>query len=87
MLLDAHSKSANTTEEVMAIKELGKLNDLYPAERKRIEQTMMKVDSEKQLKRLSEQQLMQITGDIIDLEPEAITYESQDAPAEVIADE
>ena len=30
MLLDAHSLAANATEQIMAIRELGKLHDLYP---------------------------------------------------------
>ena len=34
MLLEAHSKASNTTEEVCAIRELGKLLGLYPASKK-----------------------------------------------------
>lgn len=30
MLMEAHACSANATEQIMAIRELGKLNDLYP---------------------------------------------------------
>lgn len=31
MLLEAHSLAANATEQIMAIRELGKLNGLYPS--------------------------------------------------------
>ena len=36
MLLEAHSKASNTTEEVCAIRELGKLLGLYPATKKSV---------------------------------------------------
>jgi len=36
MLLEAHSKASNTTEEVCAIRELGKLLGLYPVTKKSV---------------------------------------------------
>lgn len=70
MLLEAHRKSATSTEEVMSIRELGKLNDLYPSEKKRIELIPSEVRNERQLERMSDADLLELTGATIDLDPE-----------------
>lgn len=67
MLLEAHRKAATSTEEVMAIRELGKLNDLYPSEKKRIEIDTTKIQNERQIESLSDDKLMELTGITIDL--------------------
>lgn len=74
MLLAAHAKAANATEEIMAVRELGRLNDLYPAERKVIKAEIKEVANTKQLERLSDEDLLALGGTIIDLEPEQVEY-------------
>lgn len=76
MLFEAHAKSATATEEIMAIRELAKMNGLNAPT-----QTEMKVTHEtrtaEQMRRMSSQDLARIAGeaDITDAEWEDITDE------------
>lgn len=76
MLFEAHAKSANATEEIMAIRELAKMNGLNAPT-----QTEMKVTHEsrtaEQMRRMSSKDLARIAGegDITDAEWEDVTDE------------
>jgi hypothetical protein len=65
MLLEAHAKAASSTEEIMAIRELGKMNDLYLDSKKgaglnvNIQQNF---NSERQLERLSNEELLELAS-------------------------
>lgn len=74
MLLEAHAKSANATEEVKAIRELGLMNGLYAAAKVEHTHTTAPKTAE-QLKKLSSKDLARIAGedDIIDGEWEDIS--------------
>lgn len=62
MLFEAHAKSANATEEIMAVRELAKMNGLNAPT-----QTEMKVTHEtrtaEQMRRMSSEDLAKIAGD------------------------
>ena len=66
MLLEAHRKSATATEEIAAVRELGKLHGLYPEQKKspsvQINQ-QINVTNTTQLKRLSDAELLRLAGD------------------------
>lgn len=66
MLFDAHAKAASTTEEVMAIKELGKLNGLYESDKQRAAQVQVNIGSNvqnvKQIERMDDKQLLELAG-------------------------
>ena len=65
LLLAAHRKSATATEEVAAIRELGKLNGLYEAEKPdvtiNIQQNIQKLEV------LSDEELLRLAGQSCDL--------------------
>lgn len=64
MLLDAHSNAGSATEQIMAIRELGKLNDLYPGSRSQVDIVVTKnIDNLKQLQRLPVEELMKLAGE------------------------
>lgn len=71
MLLESHAKAATATEEIMATRELGKMNDLYADNKKTAAQDItVNVVNVKQIQRLSDDDLMRIAGNsIIDMEP------------------
>jgi len=68
MLFDAHRHSATATEEITAIREIGKMNGLYEPEKIQTQNvTYHKVE---QLEQLSDEELMAMAGeDDIDLLP------------------
>jgi len=89
MLLNAHSRSANTTEEVMAIRELAKLHDLYPNEKRssnvNVTVNQGNVTNLKQLTRMSDEDLLQIASPklkkLLNLpEPVAVIQRSERKP-------
>lgn len=76
MLIEAHSHATNTLEEVAAIKELGKMNDLYADAKHRGTNLQINVGSQvknvRQLEKLDEQQLLELASgddDAIVLDP------------------
>jgi dihydrodipicolinate synthase/N-acetylneuraminate lyase len=70
MLLTAHSKAATATEEILAIKEMGKLNGLYESDKQRGPLVALTVNGrdapqQKQLGRMSDQELLEMAGEAI----------------------
>lgn len=67
MLFEAHAKAATATEEIAAIREIGKMNDLYENEKRKgavnvqINNTQ-NITNEKQLERMSTEELLQLAG-------------------------
>lgn len=72
MLFEAHGKAANTTEEVMAIRELGKMNGLYAPEK--VERTDRRYVTFEQINSMSTDELLQLAEED-SLEPQ--TYEGE----------
>lgn len=77
MLLDAHSKAANSMEEIAAIRELGKMNDLYLDARHRsgVEVNISNGAvvngsvSVRQLEKMTDAELIQLSEEDYSLEP------------------
>ena len=77
MLFDAHSHSANTTEEVLAIREMAKLHGRYAPVEKTINVDVQgEIKHQKQIERLTDDQLGKLIGEEIILDPDA--YEVSD---------
>lgn len=75
MLFEAHAKSATATEEVMSIRELGKMNGMYAPER--VERTDRRHVTYEQVQSMSTQQLMEL-ADEEELDPRRPqTYEGE----------
>lgn len=74
MLFEAHAKSANSTEEIMAIRELAKINGLNAPTQTEVKVTRETRTSE-QLRRMSSEELARLAGDdeIVDAEWEDIS--------------
>lgn len=58
LLFEAHSKAATATEEIAAIREIGKLLGLYAPQKK--EETVVNTQTAHQLEQMSDEELMQI---------------------------
>lgn len=72
MLFEAHAKSATATEEISAIRELGKMHDLYlDAQRKAGVEINIgaKATSTKHLERMDDDMLIELSGEDYSLEP------------------
>ena len=70
MLFEAHAKAATATEEIAAIRELGKMHDLYENDKRKGAVNVnidnaVKIANPKQLERMSNEQLLQFVGDDI----------------------
>ena len=85
MLLEAHAHAGTATEEILAIKELGKMHDLYGDEIAKRESrqgnTTINIEGDltvKQISGMSDEQLAQIAGGVIDLDPENYKVINQD---------
>lgn len=76
MLLDSHSRAATVTEEIMAVRELGKMNGLYESDKQRSPGVVVNVGgnhvhhTHKQLERMDEQELLEMAGETIVLSAE-----------------
>lgn len=74
MLMDAYRSAVNATEMVMAARELGKLHDLYPSQKLKIDHThaLKDVKTASDVKRLSTAELMKLAnvrgGDYLEAE-------------------
>ena len=79
MLMQAHKKAATATEEISAVRELGKLNDLYPTEKKQLNINTKNITNSNQLENLSDAELIELSGETIDLDPQDITEVSNDS--------
>lgn len=63
MLLESHAKAATSTEEIMAVRELGKMNDLYKSDEKKGKQEVtLNVVNVKQIARMSDEDLFKVVG-------------------------
>ncbi len=60
LLFEAHRKAATVTEEISAIREIGKLLGLYAPKRK--EQEVVATEITQKLEHLSDKELMQIVS-------------------------
>lgn len=72
MLLEAHSKAATATEEIAAVRELGKMNDLYlDAQRKAGVEVKIDIHNlnERSIERLSDSELIELSDADYSLEP------------------
>ena len=75
MLFDAHSKAESATEEVLCIRELGKMHEIYPdAKRNLVEMnTKGDVTNVKQIRRMTDEELLALAGNKAGLSPESDT--------------
>jgi hypothetical protein len=79
MLLDAYRSAVNATEMVMAARELGKLHDLYPSAKVKIDHThqLKEVKSESDIRRLTTKELLKLAqmrgADVIDADFTEVT--------------
>lgn len=74
MLFEAHAKAGSATEEIMAIRELGKMHDTYESDKRKgvnIKQTIVKggITNIKQIERLGDADLAELAG-LPSLDPE-----------------
>lgn len=80
MLFEAHSHAANATEEIAAIREIGKIHGLYESDKQRggphVVNIHGNVNNIKQIERASDAQLIELAGETITLDPSE--YESAD---------
>jgi len=76
LLLESHKKSSTATEEVLCLKEIGKINGLYDKKETKV---IINIDTQaQQLEEMSDEQLLQLTGNngnLFDMEPILIEYE------------
>jgi len=81
MLMDSHAKAATAMEEIAAIRELGKMNDLYPGARTTVNIDMARdIENISQLKRISTAALLQMAPAEIQAllaPPVPITFEGE----------
>lgn len=68
MLFEAHSKAATATEEIAAIREIGKMHDLYENDKRKSAVNLnigtdVKLTNPKQIEKMSDQQLLELAGD------------------------
>ena len=74
MLFEAHGKAATATEEINAVKELGKMHDLYEDAKHKGNTTNVLIDKRvtnvRQIERATEADLMLLAGDTLSLDPE-----------------
>lgn len=61
MFLEAHAKAASATEEIMAIRELGKMNGCYEPEKREV--INRKGMTYEQVRNLDTEQLLELAGD------------------------
>ena len=81
MLFEAHSHAETSTEEVNAIRELGKMHGLYESDSQKatkIIQGDVNVTNIKHIERASDAELMDLAGEFIELEPEKLKIERND---------
>ena len=79
MLFEAHSHSANATEEIAAIRELGKMHGIY--EQSDAPSVNVNINNIAKLERMSDKELLRLSElEIEDVSPDvhALTYEGSD---------
>lgn len=93
LLMESHKKCENASEEVAVLREVAKLNDLYPSTTNRVEVSVTHVEQRmKDLEQMSTEQLLQLAGELPDTlelpeplegEYEEIEEEEKDNPGTV----
>jgi hypothetical protein len=68
MLLEAHAKAATATEEIAAIRELGKMNGLYAPEQRVNTNVNTEVKTLRHLQQLNDNELLKLAGEDITLD-------------------
>jgi hypothetical protein len=67
LLMETHKKCDNAAEEVAVLREVAKLNDLYPTTTNKVEVTHTHVEQKlKDLEQMSTEELLQMAGDMPD---------------------
>jgi len=78
LMLESHRKAENSSEEIMALREIAKLNDLYPSATTKVDLNITHVErSLKELEAMTSEDLLSLAGEdanILEL-PEAIEGE------------
>jgi hypothetical protein len=68
LLLESHRKAENASEEIAALRELSKLNDLYPSTTSKVELSITHVEKTlKELEALPTEDLLRLAGEDVDL--------------------
>jgi hypothetical protein len=68
LMLESHKKAENSSEEIMALREIAKLNDLYPSATTKVDISIAHVErSLKELEGLSTEKLLQLAGEDADI--------------------
>jgi hypothetical protein len=68
LMLESHKKAENSSEEIMALREIAKLNDLYPSSTTKVDISIAHVErSLKELEGLSTEKLLQLAGEDADI--------------------
>jgi len=65
LLFEAHAKSATATEEIAAIRELGKMHDVYESDKRKginVNTNIVNITNAKQVERLDDAQLLELAG-------------------------
>lgn len=64
LLMESHKKCENASEEVAVLREVAKLNDLYPSATQKVDVTHTYVEQKmKDLQELSTEELLKLAGD------------------------
>ena len=64
LMLESHKKAANSAEEIMALREVAKLNDLYPGSTTKVDVSITHVEKTlKELQNLPTEELLKLAGE------------------------
>ena len=67
LLMESHKKCENASEEVAVLREVAKLNDLYPTQTNKVEHTHTLVEQKlRDLKELTTDELLRMAGEMPD---------------------
>ncbi len=87
LLIEAHSKAANATEEINAVKELGKMNGLYESDKQKKGALVQvnvgsQVKNVRQIERMNDEQLMELAGQNLTLDVDDYEVKSLEDPSD-----
>ena len=87
LMLESHRKAENSSEEIMALREVAKLNDLYPNATTKVDVSITHVEqSLKELEKMSTEELLALAGedsDILEL-PSVLEGEYEEVKESVV---
>jgi hypothetical protein len=67
LLMESHKKCENASEEVAVLREVAKLNDLYPSQTNKVEIEVTHVEQKlKDLEQMSTEELLAMSGELPD---------------------